>query len=223
MNNNDPTENGSELKNFSEAVNIFVKAVYRSGLFYVNHNFSNQIVTLLEQFYVYLDLFPDFRRFVFYKCSETARVIHKEMSEKFNAEKFLMNNHDFVYDLILYYLVEPDYTSALSIKVLSVFELICQKKEFAPLCVMVGDLYDNFFLGMSILDLEKRRFYYEITKAPKIEYGILRLAYVYKFQIDTKIRSYNKKSNSDDTCRKINGQIMQLYQILRTFCGSKYS
>ena len=89
--------------------------------------------------------------------------------------------------------------------------------------MMVGDIYDNFFLGMSILDLEKRRFYYEITKKPKFEYGYLRWAYVAKFEINLKIQHYNKRANSPETTHLINDQIVKLYQTLTYLCTSKYS
>jgi hypothetical protein len=87
---------------------------------------------------------------------------------------------------------------------------------------MVGDIYDNFFLGMSILDLEKRRFYYEITKKPKFEHGYLRWAYVAKFEINTKIQHYNKRLNSSDTCKQVNDQIVKFYRELMFLCSSQY-
>ena len=63
-----PFNGTSDIKNYEDVIKIFTKTVFHSGLFYINQsqeNKKNQVVTILEQFYIYLDLYPNFRKFVF--------------------------------------------------------------------------------------------------------------------------------------------------------------
>ena len=179
---------------YEEAVDVFVKAIYYSGLFYL-YNISNQNVSLLKQFYSYMDLFREFRMFVLKKCIETIEIFNANVFDCFTGERYLLKRPNFIYDQILQYLIEPDYTSTHSIKILSLMELICQRKEFKSLALFVGDLYDNSFLGMCKLDLEKRLTFYSYTKSLENQLGVLRLASLTQYIFDQKLEKFMSEKN----------------------------
>ena len=74
-------------------------------------------------------------------------------------------------------------------------ELICQRKEFKSLALFVGDLYDNSFLGMCKLDLEKRLTFYSYTKSLENQLGVLRLASLTQYIFDQKLEKFMSEKN----------------------------
>ena len=66
------------------------------------------------------------------------------------------------------------------------------KKEYYCQSIMMGDLYDDYFLGMNKLDKEKKIFYYnnKLKYGQKDAIGLNRLAYFYQDRMDYSIKKH---------------------------------
>jgi hypothetical protein len=90
---------------------------------------------------------------------------------------------------------------------------------------MVGDLYDNFFLGLCKLDVDKRFVFHSSSKDIKGGYGYLRLAYIYRFifeqymisALDPNSKSYKSNLSPVDRAWGGNEDLKQLYEKIRKY------
>ena len=104
---------------------------------------NKQKAVIVDQLGVYLDIYPEFRKFALLKAQSTSLKIDEKLADSFKAENYLQKDPDFILKLILLYFCEPDDLSPHSIKTLTILERICQKNEFRSIALMVGDLYHS--------------------------------------------------------------------------------
>lgn len=90
---------------------------------------------------------------------------------------------------------------------------------------MVGDLYDNFFLGLCKLDVDKRFVFHGSSKDIKGGYGYLRLAYIYRYifeqymisALDPNSKSYKGNLSPVNRAKGGNEDLKQIYEKIKKY------
>lgn len=214
INKNKPYENDADKQeNYKLALDIFSRIVNKSGIFHTDLDFADneQKSLIIEQFSVYMDIFPDFRKFALKKSKSTAIKVDEKLADSFKAENYLSKDPEFILKLIVLYFIEPDNLSPRSIKVLTILERICQKNEFRSIALMVGDLYHSTILGICKLDFDKMLNFHSSVKDCANGFGYLRLSTIYKSVFDQKIKCYNCMKGDFDR-NEANTQLVFMYE-----------